>query len=381
MSGKWSSLWKNITTFEPDYFTVGGGMAELAYFIKQGNLWAHIVDRVKFRIFPRMMIVPGFPTHVDVEIASACQMRCPMCYTTHMPHNLKGLMDWDLYTKIIDQCVENKVYSVKLSWRGEPLLNPRAVDMVKYAKDKGIKEVALLSNAELLKKDVAEKLVDAGLDWISVSADGVNEIYNEIRAPADFEETKQRVAYLKKYRDSKGLKKPLIRVQSIMSAVEDIVDEYVGHWEDIVDRTNIIADNIREFKDLEEDAFNPYFVCPKAWERMTIAHDGKIHQCNTDYSGKMILGNANEQSLKDIWHGEGQRQVREGFRKHTYLKDLPACRQCSYGLKTETAEILGERVTKVQKYAFVGRIVENEEVTIKSPNKRRKREIIKKDEA
>lgn len=381
MSGKWSSFWKNITTFEPDYFTVGGTMAEFAYFLKQGNLWAHVVDRVKFRIFPRMMIVPGFPTHVDVEIASACQMRCPMCYTTHMPHNLKGLMDWDLYTKIIDQCVEQKVYSIKLSWRGEPLLNPRAVDMVKYAKEKGIKEVAFLSNAELLDNKTAEQLVDADLDWISVSADGVNEIYNEIRAPADFEETKQKVAYLKKYRDSKGLKKPLIRVQSIMSAVEDIVDEYVGHWEDIVDRTNIIADNIREFKDLEEDAFNPYFVCPKAWERMTIAHDGKIHQCNTDYAGKMILGDANEQSLKDIWHGEGQRKVREGFRKHTYLKDLPACRQCSYGLKTETAEILGERVTKVQKYAFVGRIVENEEVTIKSPKPRRKRKSRKKDEA
>lgn len=373
MSAKWSSFWKNITTFEPDYFTVGGGAAEFIYFLKQGNIFAHIIDRIKFRIFPRMMIVPRFPTHVDVEIASACQMRCPMCYTTYMPHNLKGLMDWDLYTKIIDQCVENKVYSVKLSWRGEPLLNPRAVDMVKYAKEKGIKEVAFLSNAELLKSDVAEKLVDADLDWISVSADGIGAIYNEIRAPADFEETKQRVAHLKKYRDSKGLKKPLIRVQSIMSAVEDIVDEYVTNWERIVDRTNIIADNIREFKDLDEDAFDPYFVCPKAWERMTISHDGKVHQCNTDYSGKMILGDANTQSLLDIWHGEGQRQVRNSFKKHSYLKDLPACRQCSYGLKTETAEILGERVTKVQKYAFVGRIVENEEVTIKSPKPRRQR--------
>jgi hypothetical protein len=42
------------------------------------------------------------------------------------------------FRKIIDECATRGVYSVKLSWRGEPLLNPHIVDMVRYAKEKGI---------------------------------------------------------------------------------------------------------------------------------------------------------------------------------------------------------------------------------------------------
>ena len=203
------SFFRNYFRFENSYFTVGGWRKELAYFLRMGNLGAHVVDRVKFRIFPKLGIVADFPSHLDVETASACQMRCPMCYTTYMDDSLKGVMKWDLYTRIIDQAARLGVYSVKLSWRGEPLLNKRIVDMVRYAKQKGIKEVAFLSNAEFLDQEMAEALVDSGLDWLSVSADGVGEIYNEIRRPAIFEETLERVAYMKQYRDGKGLTRPI----------------------------------------------------------------------------------------------------------------------------------------------------------------------------
>jgi len=220
--GKISSFLRNYFHFENSYFTVGGWRRQFAYFLRMGNLPSHLLDRVKFRLFPKLGIVPSFPTHLDIEIASACQMRCPMCYTTYMPEKYKGVMKWELFTSLIEQAVKHGVYSVKLSWRGEPLLNKRAIDMVRYAKQAGLKEVAFLSNAELLSADKAEALVDAGLDWISISADGVGEIYNEIRFPAIFEQTIDRVRHLKTYRDSKGLTRPLIRVQSIMSAVENM---------------------------------------------------------------------------------------------------------------------------------------------------------------
>ena len=174
------SFFRNYFRFENSYFTIGGWRKQLSYFLRMGNLPSHIVDRIKFRIYPKLLIVPDFPSHLDVESASACQMRCPMCYTTYMPDELKGLMKWELYTRIIDEAKELGVYSVKLSWRGEPLLNTRVVDMVRYAKGKGIKEVAFLTNAEFLDKKMAEELVDSGLDWLSVSADGVGAIYNEI---------------------------------------------------------------------------------------------------------------------------------------------------------------------------------------------------------
>ena len=369
MHAKLRSFLRNYFRFEHDYFTVGGWRKDLMYFLAQGNIWAHIVDRVKFRLFPKFMIVADFPSHVDIEAASNCQMRCPMCYTTHMPDELKGVMKWDVFTKIVDEAAARKVYSIKLSWRGEPLLNKNIVEMVRYAKKKGIKEVAFLSNGELLTREMAEQLVDAGLDWLSISADGVGEVYNEIRAPAIFEETIAKVRYMGEYRDGKGLNKPLLRVQSIMSAVEKDPGTFYSSWKDLADRINVISDNVRDFE-IKELKHDPYYVCPKPWERMTIAHDGRIHQCNTDYLGVKILGDCRTQSLRDIWHGAGYTEVREAFCKHRYLTDLPACRNCSYGLVEEKATINVGGEMQVSRYKSVEKIVDDSGVRLKTPEER-----------
>lgn len=378
LNAKLQSFFRNYFRFESDYFTVGGWRKDLAYFLRQGNVYAHVVDRIKFRIFPKFMIVADFPSHIDIETASACQMRCPMCYTTYMPDELKGVMPWDLYTKIVDEAAKRKVYSVKLSWRGEPLLNKRIVDMVKYAKDKGIKEVAFLTNAELLTSRMAEQLVDAGLDWMSVSADGVGDVYNEIRAPAIFEETIERVRYMKAYRDGKGLTKPLLRVQSILSAVEQHPGEFEHAWDGVVDRINIISDHIRDFENRTDQEYDQYYVCSKPWNRLNVAYDGRVHQCGADYSAKTIVGDCNNETLHEIWHGEGNRKVREAFRRHTYLQDLPACRNCSYGLVQEEQQV--NNMT-VRRYKTVPRVVGEEGVRLHTPMEkltpRQKKRIIK----
>ena len=120
-----------------------------------------------------------------------------------MKDHFKGIMKMDLYKKIIDEASENNVYSIKLSWRGEPLLNPNLVEMIDTQK-KGIKDVAFLTNAELLTEKKSKELVESGLDWISISADGTDEIYNKIRFPAKFEETIEKIKYLKRLRNEKN---------------------------------------------------------------------------------------------------------------------------------------------------------------------------------
>lgn len=377
---KLQSFFRNYFRFENSYFTVGGWKKEFAYFLRMGSLGAHLIDRVKFRIYPKLDIVANFPSHLDIETASACQMRCPMCYTTYMDESLKGVMKYELYTKLVDEAALLGVYSIKLSWRGEPLLNKNIVQMVKYAKSKGIREVAFLSNAELLTKEMAEALVDAGLDWLSISADGTGEIYNEIRRPAIFEETLERVAYMKQYRDSKGLTRPLLRVQSIMSAVENNPEEFKKAWANVVDRMNIIADETRDFneKDLQ---FDRYFVCSKPWQRMTIAYDGRAHQCISDYSAKKIIGDSNETSLYDIWHGSKNEAVREAFRQHNYLEENPACSICSYGVITEKSKLKGGDQMYVRRYISIAPVVVEHTVTLKSPKPARIRKSVVEERA
>jgi len=266
-------------------------------------------------------------------------------------------MKFDLFKKIIDQAVEGKVYSVKISWRGEPLLNNHIVDMVKYAKESGIKEVAMLSNGELLTSKIAEDLVDAGLDWISFSADGTAETFDVIRAPAKFHETVEKVAYMRQYRDKKNMTKPLIRTQSVLSAFNNDPDGFLKAWEGVADRVNCIADEARDFE-LKELYHDPSYLCPTPWARITIAHDGQVHQCKVDYGRKKVMGNVNKESIYDIWHGENFRALRKAFTNKTALMNYAACNYCSDNVVTEKRVVdVGDKTINAAKFKGIEDIV------------------------
>ena len=171
---------------------------------------------------------------------------------------------------------------------------------------------------------------------------------------------------MKQYRDSKGLTRPLLRVQSIMSAVENNPDEFKNAWTSIVDRMNIIADETRNFneKDLQ---FDRYFVCAKPWQRMSIAYDGRVHQCISDYGAKNVIGDANGTTLYNIWHGSKNEAVREAFRKHKYLEENAPCNICSYGVITKKSKLKAENQMYVRRYVNIAPIVFEHKVTLKAP--------------
>lgn len=329
---------KRFFEFETGYGTFAKPWENIVYYFNQGNFIPHIMDRIKFRWFPKFGVVSKFPSHLDIELASACQMRCPMCYTTHMDNNKKGIMNFDLYKNIIDEAIKYNVYSVKLSWRGEPMLNKNLVEMIKYAKNAGICEVAMLTNGERMSPGLGIAISDAGLDWVSISFDGMKDTYDVIRAPAIFEETVEKVRKLRLYRDQMGRKKPLIRVQSVLSAIQDRADEFIALWDSIADKVNFISDQARDFE-VKKMRHDPNYVCPTSWQRMSIDYEGVVHQCISDYNGYMIMGETKKESLYDIWHGEQFRKLRKWFKEHTYLKHCEACRYCTDNVTTETEEI------------------------------------------
>ena len=126
-----------------------------------------------------------------------------------------------------------------------------------------------------------------------------------------------------------GRKKPLVRVQTIFSAIKADPQAYKDFWFPIVDRINFIADEIRADKDKKFN-MDPGFVCPSPWQRMVIAHEGSVAQCYTDYHLKNIMGNANEKSLYEIWHDKPFKELRR-LQKAKNRLVLPTCKECCSG--------------------------------------------------
>ena len=200
---------KSYTPIDKGQFSLETDQRVLEFEKKRGygNIEEYEEYRKKWKNFPKNKILNDYPLHVDIELASICNLRCPMCYTISPEFRKKvnaKLMEWDLFTKIVDECSKAKIFSVRLSFRGEAFLHPKFVECVKYCKSKGIKEVSSLTNGLRLDEKMFEELCDAGMDWITISFDGLDKTYEKIRYPAKF---KRAIEKIKNYHLIKKKKK------------------------------------------------------------------------------------------------------------------------------------------------------------------------------
>lgn len=324
--------------------------------LKRGNghLIAYFLNRVRWHIYPRIHYVSKFPDHIDVEISSACNLRCPMCYTITDDFREKvkiGLMEFDLFKKIIDECARYRPYSIRISFRGEAFLHPRVFDMIKYAKDAGIKEVSSLTHGGMLDEEKFRKLIEIGLDWLTISFDGVGDTYDKIRAPNKYED---QISKIKRFADIKkelDTVKPVIKVQTIWPAIAENPDEFYKTFEPITDQ--IASNPLIDFShSVEDESYIENFTCPQLWERLVIGSDGKAMMCANDEMGTNIIGDVNNESIFQIWHGEKLQKAREIQLKHLGVKELPPCKWCQLPRKTHVENVLvGNKV--VSKYEYI----------------------------
>lgn len=337
---------------------------DIRWFFTEGHVFAHLWDRVKWHYAPKFFLVPKYPCHLELEASAACQMKCPMCAQGKMFEKglMMGNMKLALFKRIVDE-IHKDVYSIKLSWRGEPSLNPHLHDMIRYAKlEKKMKSVAFLTNFERYDEAMIDDLLTTGVDYISVSFDGMKEIYERIRHPAIFEETIEKVKYLRRRRDEMGLKRPLIRVQSIFSAIKDDPEAYLSMWEPVVDKVNFIADQWRASLDSEDYDLDPDYVCPTPFNRMAVGWDGKVALCKSDYSEGGILGDLSKESVHEVWHGKKFEVLRQSMKTGTRLQYHKPCQTCSDGARRQTGEFITVDGRELPVRINAGRKVEAKEL-------------------
>ena len=315
----------------------------------KGHLFSYLMDRIRWHLYPRMKIVSKFPTHIDLELANACNLGCPMCYTVTDEFKskvTKTLMDYDLFTKIIDECSkQDSHYSIRLSWRGEPFLHPRIIDMVRYAKSKGIKEVSTLTHGGFLDPEKFEELLEIGLDWLTISFDGVDETYEQIRFPLKYEESVNKIKKYYEIKKKHNSVKPVIKVQGVWPAVAKNPEKYFSTFTPITDQvaSSPLLDYLRKDTNIE---YIENFTCPVLYQRMTVDASGDVKLCFNDEMGSVNVGNLNKETVSQVWRGEKLQKAREIHLKHLGVKELAPCKHCFYPRKTQknSTEIDGRSI-------------------------------------
>ena len=302
-----------------------------------GHLLSYIKKRFKWHFYPRLHHVSKFPSHIDIELSSLCNLSCPMCYTTtdefKQKINQKN-MSFELFKKLIDEASQYNLYSIRLSLRGEAFLNKNIFDMIKYAKNSGIKEVSTLTHGGILNEDGFEKLIDLDLDWLTISFDGLGETYDKIRHPLKFDDAVEKIKNYSEIKKKRGVVKPVIKVQTVWPAISKNPDKFFNTFKDISDQiaSNPLIDYLGNDTDIE---YENDFTCPQLWERLVIGADGTVMMCSNDEFEQNKLGNVTDDSIYEIWHGKKLNDIRKIHIKHMGTSEISACKNCYLPRKTK----------------------------------------------
>jgi len=305
--------------------------------------------RRKWKENPANNIVERFPLNLDIEPTNACNLKCPFCYRSiaiennHYTFKKTGNMPLDLFKSILEQITLDgicMVPAIKLTRRGEPLLCKDIVKMIAMAKDAGVIDVIMNTNATLLTEDLSEQIIDAGVDKILFSFDAPEkEVYEKIRIGADFESTLHNILKFVEIRNKKQAWGTLIRVGMVITEeTAPYVEDFKLMFEPIADiisynrvyKEIVVSDN-GNFLDNDNIIHNINeicFACSYLWQRITINCYGNAEIYCESHKQEVQLGNIKEMPIEEIWRGKEIESFRDYHHKGKW-QQIQQCSKCS----------------------------------------------------
>lgn len=282
--------------------------------------------------------LPEFPPLLEFEPSSKCNMNCVFCGRQAM-NRPQVLMDYDLYKKLIDESSNFNIFGISYSGWGEPLLHNKIFDMIDYAHKNGI-VVHLITNGLLLTEEVSKKLLDVNLDKIKISLQGASEKdYSTMRANPHYFKIVENIKKLVELRDKRESNLFIQVSTSITNETHEQQQEFTKFWNEIVDDFYMDMTTFRRLKgikkveefikghDIKEERQLRSSRCVDIRIRLIIHADGKVPICCSDFNREVLLGDANKETLKEIWDKQEVNKIREILAKNEKEK-IPFCSLC-----------------------------------------------------
>ncbi|MFC1671548.1 radical SAM/SPASM domain-containing protein [Planctomycetota bacterium] len=125
----------------------------------------------------------------DVEVSSACNLRCRFCPRDEMKDI--GMMTEETFSRFLETVPLKATDNVAFVGMGEPTLNPLLPSFVSRLKERhpGV-TTWVTTNGTTLRTDTMRDLIDAGLDILDVSFNGLDrESYEDTMRGAKFSPT------------------------------------------------------------------------------------------------------------------------------------------------------------------------------------------------
>ncbi|NJK34122.1 MAG: radical SAM protein [Oscillatoriales cyanobacterium SM2_2_1] len=323
--------------------------------------------------------LPYKPLYVKWKLIWACNLRCAMC--RHWRDEAGSPLSTARILEVIDELASLGCQKIHLTG-GEPTLRPDLEQLLQRMQSHGIR-ATMTTNGTLISPQRAESLVSAGLHKVNVSLDSpIPELHNFLRGHSWA--WQHAIAGIRALRAV--LTRPRsLRLNTVISAANyrslaqlpDLaqrlgidrlhlipVDRHtedlppLSRWQilrynafvaPVLARKAIAAQLIdhpaaafpfgRTWHDISQSiqghyarTYYDHHPCFAPWIHALIDHHGQVSVCCMT-THQVVVGDLQQQSFVDLWHGEPYRQLR----RQSNLPQLPQCRTCDMFLAQNRA--------------------------------------------
>jgi radical SAM protein with 4Fe4S-binding SPASM domain len=263
------------------------------------------------------------PDIVQIESTNLCNAKCVFCPRDEM-HRRQGVMDMDLFKKVVDECAALGITHVRVHNYGEPFLDRQLVDKVRYAKARGIKEVGMISNGSLITEPIARGMIEAGLDAINISVDASGkETFERTRVHLDYDTVIGNIRTLARLRKEMGRKRPKLILSFVRQGNTADEQAFIKEWSRIADKVHVT--DLHNWAGTLNAKSDVHFPCYRIWLTFTVLWDGRVSLCCADFDGRHILGDLRTSTISEIWNSPAYLAVR---RQQLQDGGPEICRSC-----------------------------------------------------
>ena len=287
---------------------------------------------VSYKLFQATGASPRLPAQVTVETTAACQLACPMCDRDEMLRQYQEMPD-EIFQAIVGK-IAGLPIRLNFNGIGEPLLDKKLIERIKYAKAHGVERTSLITNGLLLTPKKSRELINAGLNRLAISFDSVyQDQLQAVHAGSNAEKVASNIRTLLATRQQMGADdfKVIIRLtvqQGNLDGILDMYRQWFGKVQDI--RVNLAY----QYGNVQVNPVLPFdwdnrIACPNMFETLLVLTNGATTLCCLgDINAELNTGNLATDSVEHCFSGPIATSIRE---KHRQLKldGLDVCQRCT----------------------------------------------------
>lgn len=283
----------------------------------------------------------SMPLHMQFELTSFCNLRCPVCPTgTRLLGRPPQAMDVALFERVLEETGPYLLTMSLWGW-GEPLLHPRLAEMLRVARKYPAVKLLSTNGQNLDQPRVLDALISEPPDYLILALDGLTDETNtRYRVGARMEPALEGIRKLAEMKRARGLRLPVLNMRFIvmkhnqheLPLLEDFARRH--EFELLSIRSLYMIESTTNERTREElppagerGAGRDGFICQHPFWFPTVFADGTLVLCEQDYGADLSAGRvADGVSFRQLWYSDATARLREQIRDHP--EGVSFCRKC-----------------------------------------------------